>query len=213
MLSTSTSKLLYRSTLLLIFIGFIYTLVHELGDNPLLDLYNFIPFHQAHQCSGSPVGVGFGTMPLQCSTNITGTFFVMPLFGTSSFNLTSNLYEYCNDEIYTSTFDLTSGSTECQYNLASNSSYLVYKQDWPVKIPPNSVLYQSMFALCSSVSSYWFATNNTAVINPDGSVSTFYCNAQNHPYEINCNPHNGCRTNALYSQCELLSPYQVTCTN
>ncbi|GAM28331.1 hypothetical protein SAMD00019534_115070 [Acytostelium subglobosum LB1] len=169
-------------------------------------LYNFLPFSQ-RGCNGQPIGVGFGSLPFQCSPNITGTFFIMPSYNSNSyFNLSSNQADFCNEELYNVGYN----TQECQNNLQATNSYYISREQWPVKIPPSSFLYQSLYDYCSKVSSYWFATNNT-VITEGQTTTTYYCDGNNEPTIEVC-VGTSCNVTQVARNCQNNNPQLIYCT-
>eukprot|EP01133_Synstelium_polycarpum_P007980 gene7980-9375_t len=182
-------------------------------------LINFAPYSGDSTCQSEIHGVGFGSLPFQCSINASGLFYsIMPMFNGEfnvEYNVSTSYHEYCYDNIYSEVY---AANNSCHAGPVALENYVVYKQDWPPKIPNNAVVYLSMYGFCSRVASYWFATNGTSVIDVNGNLTTYICN-QGKPFTEICSPtsldntsSSSCTLSPIDTgKCTITNPQEVYC--
>ncbi|EFA80336.1 hypothetical protein PPL_07169 [Heterostelium album PN500] len=177
-------------------------------------LITFTPFYNSLNCNNAINGVGFGSKQFQCSLNFTDSisFMVYNIYNTQEYNLTYHGDVYCDDYLHYEMYTMD----ECTYSDYSGSSYLLGEAyQWSdVKVPANSILYQTLDNICENVQSYWYATNGTTIQDkhaPWGSTQ-YYCQ-QGKAYSRYCSPNGPCITNQMMlDDCSSSSPFKIICT-
>ncbi|EGG25308.1 hypothetical protein DFA_03557 [Cavenderia fasciculata] len=189
-----------------------YTSSYRVGG--MDNLVHFTPFYKTESCSGDINGVGFGSMPFECSYNASGlSYSIVPVFGSAQYNISTHQPSQiacAYEPVYWQAYNAYGN---CQYSSNADSSYQVFWAPFPPPIPKYSVVQLSLYDACSSVSSYWYATNGTVLPNyGTDTTTTYYCDDQGRPFIQTCSPNASCQQDSFEQKCSFENPLQTFCT-